>query len=242
MKIYSTSNIYDSLYHHTLDLLGIGITDTTTLSLPQFYRSANTKLRDLGFILWKNSSDWEFDDSNYTDFPIATANLVDAQQDYAMPSTVLSIERVEVMDDNGDYVPLKQIDKSTDEVNPHLERYSENGFPREYDIIGNSLFLFPTPAAADVTTTAGLRVYFSREMEGFTSTDTIKEPGVPKMFHPGIAYGVAYEFSIGKGMDERIQGNLQYGVRRYEKMLEEFTARRNRDRKVKIRPKIKSII
>jgi hypothetical protein len=240
MKIYSTANPENSLYHHTLDLLGIGITDTTTLPFNQFFRSANIKLRDLAFILWKNSSDWEFDDSNYTDFPIATTDLVASQQDYPLPSTALSIERVEVMDDNGDYVVLKQIDKTDDKVYPHLERYSEEGMPREYDLVGNSLFLFPTPNASDTTLTAGLRLYFSRDIHEFETTDTTEEPGVPKIFHPSIAYGVAYDFSVGKGMSQQAQQNLQYGVMKYEKMLGEFTSRRNKDKKIRVKPRIKS--
>jgi len=242
MKIYSTANIHDSIYHHTLDLLGIGITDTTTLPFSQFFRSANTKLRDLSFVLWKNSSDWEFDDSNYTTLPMATCNLVADQQDYSIPTTALSIERVEVKGSDGNFRTLKQIDKSEETLTPHLERYATGGLPIEYDIVGNSLLLFPTPSASQVTTTAGLRVYVSRDISEFATTDTTKEPGIPKMFHPAISYGVAYEFSIGKNMNQQIQQNLQFNIRKYERMLNEFIAKRNKDRRVRIRPRTHSRI
>ena len=223
-------------------MLGIDETDTTTLPASYFFRSANSRLRDLAFILWKNSSDWEFDDSNYTDFPIATCDLVASQQDYAIPTTALSIERVEVMNNDGDYVPIRQIDKTDNKSRPHLEKYKEEGFPEEYDLIGNSILLFPTPGTSYITTTAGLRVYFSRDINEFAITDTATEPGVPKMFHPGIGYGVAQEFAFAKGMGEQTQQHLRYGVRKYETMLNEFISRRNKDRKVKIRPNVKSSI
>lgn len=242
MKIYSTGDKHDSIYHYTLGLLGIPETDTTTLSTNEFFRLANSKLQEIGFILWKNSSDWEFDDSNYTDFPIATCDLVDGQQDYSMPSTALSIERAEVMNSDGDYKHLIQIDKSTTKASSHLEKYDTDGFPEEYDIVGNSILLFPSPDASEVTTSSGLRLYFSREMDDFAITDTATEPGIPTMFHPAVAYGVANEFGIGKGISEQRQRNIQYGVKKYDKMLDNFISRRNKDRKVRIRPKTRSKI
>lgn len=242
MKILDTSNKYDSIYHHTLRLLGLADDDTAALPTADFMRSANIKLRDLAFELWRNSTDWEFDDSNNTDLPIATADLVASQQDYAMPTTVLSIERVEAMDDNGDYKVLKQIDKTGDKRNPHLERYSNEGLPIEYDLIGNSIFLFPTPNASDTTLSSGLRLYFSRDISEFDTTDTTKEPGVPKVFHPYIAYGVAYDEAVSKNMNEQRVRNLQRGVGKYEEKISTFYTKRNKDKRTRLKPKVRSTI
>ena len=46
----------------------------------------------------KVTGEWEYDDSNYTNLPEATADLVDGQRDYELPSTAQKIDRVEVLD------------------------------------------------------------------------------------------------------------------------------------------------
>src|SRR3990167_6606285 len=111
---------------------------------------------------------WEFDDSNNTDLPIATTTLVDGQQDYAFPAGLIKLHRVEVKDNNGNWHKLIPIDQS--EVGVALTEYNEtDGLPTQYDPIGNSLFLYPAPAAGSVTTSGGLKVYYSREMDEFTT-------------------------------------------------------------------------
>jgi hypothetical protein len=243
MKINSSgSQTFDSLYHYTLFLLGLSPSDTTSFPVADFIRSANLKLRDLSFLLWRNSSTWEFDDSNQTDLPIATTLLVDGQRDYTIPTTTLSVERVEIKDPNGDYQLISQIDKSDIKGAPMLEYYKDDGMPRYYDIVGNSILLYPTPATGYVTLAAGLRIYVSRDIHEFTLTDTATEPGVPDMFHPYLAFAPAFDYATAKNMGpQRIQA-LQLGIAKYEKMVSDFTARRNRDKKFKMKPKTKSNI
>ncbi len=243
MKINSGgSQTSDSLYHYTLFLLGLSPTDTTSFPVADFFRSANLKLRDSAFLFWKNSSMWEFDDSNMTDLPIGTADLIAGQRDYSIPTTSLGIERVEILDSNGDYQVLSQIDKSEVKDTAMLEMFDEDGMPIYYDLIGNSIFLYPTPSAADTTLTAGIRIYLSRDVHEFVITDTATEPGFPDMFHPYIAFGAANDYAVSKNMTpQRIQ-MLQLGLTRYEKMITDYYARRNRDKRVRIRPTTRSDI
>jgi hypothetical protein len=243
MKINASgSSTSDSLYHYTLFLLGLSPTDTTSYPIADFIRSANLKTRDAAFLLWRNSSDWEFDDRNSTELPIGTTTLVAGQRDYSLPTTALSIERVEVMDSNGDYQLLRQKDKSEVTDGPMLEAFEDDGMPEYYDLVGNSIFLYPAPAAADVTTTKGLRLYLSRDIEEFSLTDTSTEPGFPKMFHPYVAYGCSVDYALAKNMGQQRIQMLQIGIARYEKMISDFYARRNKDKRVRIRPSTKSDI
>jgi len=243
MKINASgSQTYNSLYHHSLFLLGLSPTDTTSFPVADFMRAANLKLRDLSFLLWKNSSTWEFDDTNQTDLPIATTTLVTGQRDYAMPSTTLSVERVEVMNSSGDYQVIKQIDKSDVKNAPMLEMFENDGMPMYYDIAGESLLLYPTPATGYVTMAAGLRVYVSRDITPFTLTDTSNEPGIPDMFHPYLSFASAFDYATAKNMGAQRLQMLQIGIAKYERMISDFTARRNRDKKVRIKPSTKSDI
>lgn len=243
MKINAQgSSTANSLYHHTLFLLGLSPSDTTSFPTADFIRSANQKLRDAGFLFWKNSSMWEFDDENQTDLPIATTLLVAGQRDYSIPTTTFGIERVEVKDCNGDYQLLKQLDKS--EINDHamLEMFDSDGMPIYYDIMGNSIFLYPSPAAANVTLTAGLRVYVSRDMHEFALTDTSTEPGFPDVFHPIISYGCAEDYALSKNMNTQRLQVLQSGISRYNQMITDYAARRNRNKRVRIKPSTRSDI
>jgi len=243
MKINSGgSQTSQSLYHYTLFLLGLAPTDSTSYPTADFFRSANLKTRDASFLFWKNSSMWEFDDSNQTDLPIATTLLVDEQRDYTIPTTTISIERVEVKDVNGEYQVLKQVDKSEATKTSFLEMFSTNGMPMYYDLMGNSIMLFPTPATGSVTLTAGLRIYLSRDIHEFVITDTGTEPGFPAVFHPYVAWGAAFDYAVAKNMGpQRIQ-SLQLGLAKYEKMITDYYARRNRDKKPRIKPSTRSDI
>ena len=71
---------------------------------------------------------WEFDDTNYTDFPSGKADLVAAQKDYSFDSSHLAIESVQVMDSNGDYYYLRSISKSDYGI-PLDEYYPTDGVP-----------------------------------------------------------------------------------------------------------------
>src|SRR3990167_4977511 len=55
---------------------------------------------------------WQFDDSNYTSFPIATTDMVNSQNDYQFDTTHLEILRAEVKDSAGLWSQLIPIDIS----------------------------------------------------------------------------------------------------------------------------------
>ena len=145
MQINISTSKEDSLYHYALFLLGLLNTDTTSFPAADFIRSANSWTRKAVYLTWKNSSIWEFDDSNYTTLPIGTTTLVDSQQDYALPTNALDVQRVEVKDSSGNFQVLKQFDKT--QITEALTEYYETaGMPVYYDVIGGSLFLYPKPA------------------------------------------------------------------------------------------------
>jgi hypothetical protein len=243
MDFNNSTNKEDSLLHYTLFLLGLDSADTTSYPIADFTRSANSWTRNGVFTIWKNTSTWEFDDSNYTTFPIGTADLVDLQQDYALPTNALEVQRVEILDANGDYQILKQFDKAQVENQSLTEFYETAGMPAYYDIIGSAIFLYPKPATASVTLTDGLKVYLSRDIDEFTVADTTQNPGFFATFHPYVAYGAALDYAIAKNMDVNRVNILNMGLAKYEDAMKTYYAKRNqKDLKVRIKPSTSSSV
>lgn len=139
--------------------------DTTTFKI--FTRLINVWYGRVNSWIWDSTGNWEYDDSNYTDLPIATTTLVATQADYEMPSTAQKVDRVEVLNAAGDYHVLKQIDKSEVKTLAMSEHMETAGMPTQYDLVGRSIVLHPEPAATSVTTTKGLKLYFSRDIDEF---------------------------------------------------------------------------
>ena len=237
MKFNSLGQREASLYHDTLDFAGI--TDTASYPLIQFCRSANYWYRKADSWIWQATGTWEFDDSNYTDFPIATTTLVANQQDYEIPSAARKIDRIEVLDDVGDYHLIKPFDKSQIKGASMSEFMEEAGFPNYYDLVGNSVLLYPKPSASDVTTSAGLKLYFSRDINAFAVTDTATEPGFDNHFHRIISLGSSYDYCMSNGVEDR-KVNLRNELEVLRSELQEFFGARHRDMKPKIIPKVSS--
>lgn len=233
-------------FNSTIDKLGIiqdcetllGMADTeisgdATL-LKVFTRLSNVWYRRVNTWIWEATGTWEYDDSNATDLPVATTDLVAAQQDYEIPSSAQKIDRVEALDSDGEYSLLRPIDKS--EIKGSMSEFCDvDGMPRYYDLVGRSILLYPAPAAANVTTTDGLKLYFTRDIEEFASTDTTTEPGFVSNFHRIIPLGAAIDYATSYGMKDRI-ANFQKQMEELKKELKRFYGSRNRNKKVKIAP------
>jgi len=235
MKLNDTSS-KSGIIQELETLLGMSdgdISGDDTL-LKVFTRMINAEYRRVNTWIWEASGTWEYDDSNATDLPIATTDLVDEQQDYEIPSTAQKIDRVEVLDKSSNYQKLIPIDKSQI-ASATSEFMEEPNMPRYYDLLGRSIMLYPKPGASYVTTTKGLKLYFTRDISEFVSTDTTKEPGFVNNFHPLIPLGVAITYSLSYGMKDRVEGYKQKQAE-FVKELKTFYGNQNRDQKIRIIP------
>ena len=70
------------------------LTHTTTASyaIADVCRNVNQSYHDVTRLIWESSGAWQYDDSNKTDLPIATTDLVAGQQDYELPSLARRVE------------------------------------------------------------------------------------------------------------------------------------------------------
>jgi len=180
------------------DYLGF---DTTGISgdaslLKRFTRMINTWYRRADSWIWEADINWEFDDTNRTNLPRATSNMVDDQHDYELPSTARKVIKVMIKDINGDWKQLKPIDKTAYDI-PLEEYYDTKGVPNYYDLEGDSLFLYPAPSSSNTTLTSGLKLHFSRDIDEFESSDTTTEPGFDNHFHPILSLGASLDYTLG---------------------------------------------
>jgi len=210
------------------DATSTSLTDATLL------RRLNAAYEEvIGKILGMDGM-WQFDDSNYSDFPIGVATLVAAQNDYTFDSSHLFIERVEVKDVNGIWHLLSPID--TSEIGEAMEEFCKtDGLPVYYDKKGSSLLLYPAPTAATTTLTSGLRVYYQRTASIFTSgevTTGTKVPGFASPFHIVLCYKAAIPYCQSYKKDR--VALYEKRVADLEKGLLDFYSRRERDERDQI--------
>lgn len=200
--------------------------------LNRFTSLINAWYRKADSFIWEATGAWEFDDSNRTDLPIATTDLVDDQRDYELPSTARKVDRVEVLDDSGDWSMAYPIDKS-DITTTAMEEYEEtNGLPEYYDMVGRSILLYPKPASGDVTTTNGLKLYCSRDIVAFSSSATTREPGFDNHFHRICSIGAAYDYANSRGYSS--VSRLKRDLNELKAEIQTFYGTRHRDRKTRL--------
>ena len=134
------------------------------------------------------SGRWQLDDSNQTDYPIITTNLVANQRDYNFTTDetgnlILDIYRVLVLASatGTTYYDIYPVDAQSDiDTFGLTDGQDTTGTPFRYDKTANGIFLDPIPS---YSATNGLKIYINREASYFTTADTTKKPGVPGILH-----------------------------------------------------------
>jgi len=200
------------------------ITGSTDNLLPTFTRNINEALNRVTSLILQSDARWQFDDTNNTDLPIGLTTLTTDQQDYSLSVTHLTINRVEILDANGNWQKLEPIDQ-TDIYNQSLTDFLKtSGTPKYYDKIGNSLFLYPKPS---YTQASSLKVYFQRPPSYFTVSDTTKTPGFNSIFHRLVALIASRDYAMSRSL--ACAKTLIELVTQGEQDLQDFYALRNKD-------------
>ena len=220
-----------ALTTETRDLVD-GNSNTTLLDATTLRRRFNQAYEEVIVLIQNCDGLWQFDDTNFTSFPIGTTTLVAGQRDYTFASDVLEVEQVSVLDSAGNYKVLSPIDLSQmGGIDPD-ELYQDNGLPAYYDKTGRTILLYPVPAAGSVTLALGLKVTFKRTADLYTSgqfTTGTKEPGFASPFHIILAYKVALPFAESY-LPNRVPGFLRK-IQELEKGIVKHYGRREMDRR-----------
>lgn len=204
--------------------------DATSYPTTEITESANRAYDRVVALIREAEGRWQWDDTNNTDFPIATAALTEAQQDYELDPTHYEVERVEVKDETGAWHKLQPIDQA-DVYNESVTDFlSTAGVPQYYDKIGRSLFLYPKPS---YTQAASLKVWYKRGPSYFTTSDTTKTPGFNTLFHRIVPLYAAYDYAFINQL--AVADSLLSATGVMENDLTDHYARRDRDDRVRLR-------
>lgn len=228
------SDIVNSIYIKTK-------TNSTSFPAADMLISINNAYDRVASLIMNSDNRWQWDDTNQTDLPIATTDLVSGQQDYSMAVSHLKILRVEcaITSAGTTFQKLEPYDQS-DESESLTQQATQTGIPYRYDNLGVSLFLDPKP---NYNCTAGLKVYFQRGPASFTSgevTTGTKQPGFTSLYHDLIPLWVAYNYAIDNGLNSA-NGYLNEIMRKEKELVSDYSSRNREDRSVMTGKKINYI-
>ena len=213
--------------------------DTTSYTAANLLITTNQAYEEVVAKILDADGRWQWDDTNRTDLPIGTTTLVNGQQDYAFDTTHLKILGVSVKDKDGVYVKLQPVDSDDMGDVDRSQFYSTSGLPGYYDKIGNSVFLYPAPDnGVSVTLSAGLKVYFQRTADVYTSaqvTTGTKVPGFASPFHMLLAYKAALPYCMNY-KKHRVPGIVNE-IAKLEKDLVKFYSKRDKEERAVMTPK-----
>ena len=214
--------------------------DTTSYTAANLLITTNQAYEEVVAKILDADGRWQWDDTNRSDLPIGTTTLVNGQQDYAFDTTHLKILGVSVKDENGNFYTLDPIDSDDTAPFDRAEYLETAGRPLFYDKLGNSIFLYPKPDnGVSVTLSAGLKVYFQRTADLFTSaqvTTGTKVPGFASPSHMLLAYKAALPYCMNYKKD-RVPGIVNE-IAKLEKDLVKFYSKRDKDERTVMKMKM----
>jgi hypothetical protein len=205
--------------------LGFGYISGSTNNLKTFVLKAKKVMSELWFNIYNSTGSWQYDDSNNTDLPQATTDLVSGTNRYALPSDALTVNRIEIKDQNGRWVKLKVFDKNKNEsAIGDLE--TESGTPTHYFLINGTIELLPV---INYSSTGGIKVFFERAGIDFTYDDTIQNPGFSSPFHYLVPLGMSIEWLKTKQPNSPSLQEYKIDYEKGKQSLSDFYSERFRD-------------
>lgn len=220
-----------------------GISGVAT-RLAEVTADVNLALDKVLEIIFQNSSTWQFDDSNQTDYPFITTNLVANQRDYSFTADgsgnlVLDIFKVMIKPGTSAtdyYVELPPIDQeSADNTSGFWNGQNAASIPARYDKTANGIFLDPVPS---YSVADGLKIFINREASYFTTSDTTKKPGFAGLFHEYLALRPSYQYAYRNGLPN--VNVLKQEMLEMEDKIANYYSERTRDERQQIITKHRS--
>lgn len=208
-----------------------------TTRLAKFTGEINLALDEVFSIIFNIDGTWQFDDSNHTDYPILTANIVSGQRDYTFTSdqsgnVILGIHKVMVADESGTFRTINPVDQQSPSYDQYQDGLSTSGLPNTYDKTANGIFLNPIP---NYNETNGLKIFVDREASYFATTDTTKTPGFSGLFHEYLVLKPAYTYARTNRLPQ--MADLKIDMLMMRQAIEKYYGKRENDVERIITPK-----
>lgn len=205
-------------------------TNSTTYPIANKTRDINLALDKVFSLIFDSAGTWQFDDSNQTDYPIISTNLVSGQRDYSFTSDangnlILDIYKVFIASSSGVFTEIKPYDvQSESSITGYTDGQNTGGTPSTYDKTANGIFLDPIP---NYNYTNGLKVYINREASYFTTSDTTKKPGFAGIFHEYLALEPSLKYAKRNSLE--VAKSLEIDVFKMEQAIQDYYSSRERD-------------
>ena len=217
--------------------------DTTSLTNATLLRRVNNALEELVGLIINKDGTWQYDDTNFTDLPIGIGSLTSGQSSYSFTSEYLNILEIDILTTGGVYKRIKPFDAeelgmSYDEWINSSTGTPPDGFPEYYDKVGDTIRLDRSPTASYATLTNGIKVFFKRTADLFTSaqvTTGTKEAGIASPYHQLIAYMVAIPYCMSYKKDR--VAFFQGRVNELKADMLKFYSKREKDKRFIMTPK-----
>lgn len=216
--------------------------------LQRFTGYINLALDDAWSIILQATGKWHLDDSNQTDYPIITTNLISGQRDYPFTvdgsgNIILEIYRVMVADPSGTFREIYPVDQfqttlktgNLENTDPMYNGLNASGTPTRYSKTGNGIFLDVIP---NYLSNGGLKVFIDRESSYFNTADTIKKPGFVGIFHQYLALWSS-EFYAGVKTLTNLD-KLNADKMQMRRDIAEYYARRDKDTPKRMVPNVEN--
>ena len=204
--------------------------------LKEFTADVNVAWDDFLSIAFGPDGTWQLDDSNHTDYPFITTNLISGQRDYTFTvdessNIILDIYRVMCKTSaTGNYQEIYPVDQSTpdylnsESTSTFIDGQSLTGAPSRYDKIANGVQLDLIP---NYDATAGLKLFVNREPSYFVYTDPTKKAGVSGNLHKWFYIKPAYDYARRHSLAQLPR--LELEVVKFENVIKDSFRRRQRD-------------
>jgi hypothetical protein len=215
---------------------GIATADTTSYPIADITRNANLWYDRVVSLILQADGRWQWDDSNSTDIPTGTINLVSGTQKYDLGtgvSTFLEILRVAVKDSSGVYRFLTPMSLSDFNGRDPMDASQTSGTPIGYFKLGDYIVLDKIP---NYSSASGIKLYTQKNVSYFTTSDTTKEPGFVATFHQLLSLGAAHDYCAVNDMPKRML-TIEKKIVKLEAGLGIFYSQRSRDERVRMSPR-----
>lgn len=211
-----------------IDFLLYGSSDdfNDEYSLADRTRNVNITLDETVAEMFKADPNWDYDDTTNTDFPLATTDLVENQDNYSFPDSTLVINRVRIMNREGKLITLEPVTRAELSDSQLLATGTPNKFYKK----GGSFFPVPIP---DYGADGGVEVEFQRGANHFSTTDVNVSAGFNSLFHQILSVGAALRYAVGNGMREKVSFLSAMKLEIIKNIREHYQTR-NKDEKPRI--------
>jgi len=210
------------------DVFFITGTDAVSYPLADIARNANRHQNKAVIDILKTEGRVQFDDSNNSGLPESTFDLANGQSQYSLPTNLLKLWAIEIVDTAGNNIRLEEIDINDPMMSKTITDFQDTpGVPKYYDVRGENVFLYPAPATGSVTLTTGGKMFFVRETDPLTAADTTQEPCIPEPFHRILSVGCSMDYFMVNDLSKVDKWRGEYEQLRSE--LRQFSSTRNKE-------------